>query len=442
MSKHTLELAGGLPAKSFAVSDQGGRGMNRDQRSRWGRRLLPARRGLAVGALLSATVVALAALPVTPAQSAERDSDNSRRRRRPVGRRRQRTLAVQQARGRPCGRKGDFGRRRHQGRSGGLLRLERARDRPAVAAAGFERSDQRCGWLADRRHGARNGDTCVPANASLAQLIQVARSDGGVVSDVRIEGFVLQAGAQSVGVSLTRVQGYPVSENSFRAPMRLGVQSVALSGTVTGNHFRGIGNGVTLNAGYAESPSSVVVTGNRSVQNSLGGGAGGLGCWHPGRRGSARSCRARQRSQWQYERQPGVRTTTLPMSPDPGLAQSTAGINPVVRDNRIDGNRIGIQVDAGFPVRTASGVCESRVYSGAVEVELAGNTLTNSLQAPALMTLTAQHGGTDPLDAVPLAVTCTVRHSQSQTGRAHLPGTWIDNPASDPVHRVPAPRTP
>ena len=109
------------------------------------------------------------------------------------------------------------------------------------------------------------------ATSTLAELIRVGRGDGGVLSDVIIRGFVFQGTATSIGVLLTRTQNYRVADNIFRAPARFGLQSVASSGHVTGNHFRGLPTGAILNGGYAESPSNVVVTGNRSVQNTLGG---------------------------------------------------------------------------------------------------------------------------------------------------------------------------
>jgi Protein of unknown function (DUF1565) len=407
--------------------------MRRGQRVRYGKRLLgPGRPGAALSVPLLASVVALAALPVTPAESAPA------------------TVTIHVDDDAPSGGNGS-------GRSP-YSKLEDALAAAKVTSADvvikvapgnysvsnalvIDRPLQMRGSsvLIKGADGWPTGDTAPgtetrvsSTNASLAQLIQVARSDGGVLSDVRIEGFVLQAGAQSVGVSLTRVQGYSVFENSFRAPMRLGVQSVASSGTVTGNHFRGIGTGVILNAGYAESPSSAVVTRNRSVQNGLGGVAlvgSGVGILDVADQLDA-VVRDNDLSGNTSANQ-GFGLRLFLMSPDPGLAQSTAGINAVVRDNRIDGNRIGIQVDAGFPVRNASGVCESRVYSGAVDLELAGNTLTNSLQAPALVTFTRNTAALTPsmlsLWQYLHGATFTVSDSDGT-----LAGAWIDNPASDP----------
>ena len=48
-------------------------------------------------------------------------------------------------------------------------------------------------------------------------------------------------------------------------------QSTASSGELTANHFSGIPTGAIFTGGYPESPSAIVATSNRMVNNNLGG---------------------------------------------------------------------------------------------------------------------------------------------------------------------------
>jgi Protein of unknown function (DUF1565) len=270
-------------------------------------------------------------------------------------------------------------------------------------------------------------------NPALSQLLLVGRADGAVMSDVSIRGFVFQGTATGISVLLTRVQNYWVADNMFRAPARLGLQSVASSGRVTGNHFRGVGQaGAVLNGGYAGSPSNVVVTGNRSVQNNLGGvllAASSVGIPEVGDRLDA-VVRDNDLSGNTNPTQ-GFGLRVFVLSPELGVSQSAASIHALVQDNRIDGNRIGVQLDAGFPYRSVSDVCDSRVYSGVVDLNFAGNTLTGSVQVPALVTFTRNQAAlnTSMLSQWQYlhAATFTIADSDGA-----LADAWIDHPTSDP----------
>ena len=270
-------------------------------------------------------------------------------------------------------------------------------------------------------------------SSSLPQLIAVRGGDGSVLRDVTIRGFVFQGTTPGISVALTRVQDYQVSGNLFRAPARLGLQSVASSGSVTGNHFRGANTGAIFNGGYAGSPSKVVATGNRSIQHSLGGmllSASSVGIPEVGDRLDA-LIRDNDLSGNTGATQ-GFGLRVFMLSPEPGVSQSAASVVAVVQDNRIAGNRIGVQIDAGFPVRSASGVCESRVYSASVDLDLLGNFLTGSLQAPALVTFTRNNAALNPSMQLSLwqylhGATYTISDKDGT-----LASALIDHPASDP----------
>lgn len=272
-------------------------------------------------------------------------------------------------------------------------------------------------------------------NPTLAQLLLVGRGDGGVLSDVRIQGLVFEGTVPGISMLLTRVQDYWVADNVFRAPARFGLQSVASSGRVTGNYFSGVGTGAIFNGGYAASPSTVVVNGNRSVQNTLGGVLLGGASINIPELGDQLNATVRNNDlSGNTDPTQGFGLRVFILRRDlgaPGDTQSAASIEAVVKGNRLDGNRIGVMIDAGFPYRRVGNVCDSRVYSGDIYLELAGNTLTGSLLAPSLVTFTRQVAALNTL-LLPQwqylhAATFTISDREKT-----LADAWIDHPASDP----------
>jgi hypothetical protein len=273
------------------------------------------------------------------------------------------------------------------------------------------------------------------SNATLAQLIRVGREDSTVLSDVTIRGFVLQGTATGFSMLLTRVQNFSVADNVFRAPANFALQSVASSGRVSGNHFSGANTGAIFLGGYAASPSNVVVTGNRSVQNTIGGvllAGASFGIPELGDQLNA-TVRDNDLSGNTSSAQAfGLRVFILRRDLGaPGDSQSSASVKALVQDNRLQGNRIGLLVDAGFPYRRVGSVCDSRVYSGTVDLTLAGNTLAGSTQTPALVTFTRSVSALTPslLPQWQYLHTSTFAISDID---GILADAWIDHPASDP----------
>ncbi len=265
-------------------------------------------------------------------------------------------------------------------------------------------------------------------------LIRVGRSDGAILRDVTIRDLVLQGTAAGIEVLLNRVQGFKVAENVFRGPAFLGFQSVASSGQLTGNHFSGVGTGAILTGGYAESPSNVVASGNRSVNNTLGGmllNGASINIPELGDKLNA-VVRDNDLSNNTGNQGFGLRLFILRRDPGaPGDSQSSALIDAIVADNRINGNRIGLMIDAGFPYRSVGSVCDPRVFSGAINLELAANTLTGSLQAPALVTFTRNSASLSPATLSLWQYLHGASFSISDRDGT-LADALIDHPAADP----------
>ena len=128
---------------------------------------------------------------------------------------------------------------------------------------------------------------------------------------------------------------------------------MASSGRVTGNYFSGVGTGAIFNGGYAASPSNVVVTGNRSVENNIGGVLLNGASIDIPELGDQLNATVRDNDlsgNTSSAQSFGLRVFILRRDLGaPGDSQSSASVKALVRDNRLQGNRIGLLVDAGFP---------------------------------------------------------------------------------------------
>jgi hypothetical protein len=267
-------------------------------------------------------------------------------------------------------------------------------------------------------------------------LVLVGRSDGIVVNGIHISGFVFEGTATGIEVLLTRVQDYALVGNVFRAPASFGMQSVASSGRVTGNYFSGAGTGAIFTGGYPTPPSTIVFVGNRSVHNSLGGLLLNGASINIPEIGDELNATVRGNDLSDNILNPsqsfGLRVFILRRDLGaPGDSQSSGHVHAVVQDNRIDGNRIGISIDAGFPYRLVGAVCDTRVYSGTIDLTLVGNTLTGSLLSPALVTFTRNVAALNP-SLLPQwqylhGATFAIFDRDGTLAEA-----WIDHPESDP----------
>jgi hypothetical protein len=265
-------------------------------------------------------------------------------------------------------------------------------------------------------------------------MINVGRTDSTVMSGVTIKGFVFEGTATGFEVQITRVQGYLVADNLFRAPSLFAFQSTASSGELKANHFSGIGTGAIFTGGYPESPSDVVAKGNRMVNNSLGGilldGASIFILEHGDQLDAV--IRGNDMSNNAGTQGFGLRVFILRRDPgSPGDTQSSGNVDALIQDNRIVGNRVGVTLDAGFPYRSTAGVCDPRLFSGTIDIKLQDNTVTGSLVTDALVTFTrsttALNTAQLPLWQYLHGATFDITDPDGTMANA-----WIDHPATDP----------
>lgn len=272
------------------------------------------------------------------------------------------------------------------------------------------------------------------SSASLPQLVLVDRGDGGVLTDVEVRGFVFEGTATGISLLLQRAQGYWIADNVFRAPGNFAMVSVASSGRVSGNHFSGVGTGMIFNGGYPASPSSVVVQNNRAIRNRLGGLLlNGASIGIP-ELGDAVKAVIRDNDLSENVGNQGFGLRIFIIRRDlgaPGDGQSSASVYATVEENRISDNRVGIYVDAGFPYRLVDGTCDTRVYSGTMELQFAGNAISGSLLTPALVTFTRSLAALNSSLLSQYQYLHDSRFTISDP-KSDLAGMWIDHPAADP----------
>lgn len=306
-------------------------------------------------------------------------------------------------------------------------------DRPLELRGSSVLIDDADGWPTG--DVAAGTETRVFASNALPQLVRVGRGDASVISDVTIRGFVFDGTSTDISMWSTRVQDYWVADNVFRGSARLGFLSVASSGRATGNYATGArGAGLLFLGGYPTSPSNVVVQGNRSVGNINGGMVlNGASISIP-ELGDQLNATVRDNDLSGQTGPEAVGLRLYPLRRDigaPGDSQSSGNIKALVADNRIQGNRIGIAIEAGFTYRRVGTLCDSRVYSGTIDVELADNTLAGNQYAPALVSFTKDSVAFSPA-TLPLwqylhGATYTISDRDGE-----LEDAWIDHPASDP----------
>jgi hypothetical protein len=265
-------------------------------------------------------------------------------------------------------------------------------------------------------------------------LVSVGRTDSTVMGGVTIRGFVFESTPTTVELQITRVQGYVVADNIFRAPTMFAFQSIASSGELTGNHFSGIPTGAIFNGGYAESPSTVVATGNRMVNNSLGGIVlNGASIFIP-ELGDHLDAVVRDNDLSNNTGAQGFGLRIFILRRDrglPGDTQSSAHIEAQVTDNRMVGNRVGLTLDAGFPYRSVAGVCDARVFTGTIDLDLRGNTVSGSVTTDSLITFTRS---TAALNTAQLPQWQFLHGATFEITDPDgtMAGAWIDHPTADP----------
>ena len=273
--------------------------------------------------------------------------------------------------------------------------------------------------------------TLIEASAALGlePLISVGRSDGKVVRGVTVRGFVLAlADFRATELTIRRVQDFEVRGNKFRAPGKYGVETIASSGRIVGNHFKGIWTGAILAAGYRASPSNVLFKGNRSIDNVLGGLLlNGSSVFLP-ELGNQLDAVVKNNDLSRNEF--GMRLFVIFREPGvPGDTQETGHIRARAVGNQLQDNVTGFLLDAGFPFRfdPRDSTCDPRIYRGSIDLDLADNSVSSSID-DAWILFTRWGAPENPLFRYLHSSTYNITDPQGIFDRA-----GIDHPERDPT---------
>jgi hypothetical protein len=243
-----------------------------------------------------------------------------------------------------------------------------------------------------------------------------------------------------------RAQDFTVAGNVIKGLPQsgFGINSQASSGAIAGNYVEKFTCGTCVTAGYIGSPAAVQIIGNRIVQNRAAGLilAGSTVLDLPGvpsipEPGDQMYAIVRNNDLSLNSSSSaagfGIRVFMIRRTfPD---AQSSGDVQALIQDNRIDGNYIGISIDAGFPFRQigagADKVCDTRVYSGRFHLNLLGNQISNSLRSPGVISFTRFNATLNPTQRPQWQYLHDADFTivDPQEG---LAGSIVDNPALDP----------
>jgi len=292
-------------------------------------------------------------------------------------------------------------------------------------------------------------ETLVIGLAALGQLplVSVGAPDPLVMNDVNIQGFTFEGGPGGGNdIDLKRVQNFSVSANVVTGPSPLpmtgttitGIFPAASSGSIVGNYIAGEGCGTCITAGYPGSPAYLQFTGNRSVKNKNGGlllNGSSFGIPEHGDQLNVLVL-GNDLSENTDSNSFGLRIYVIRKDlPD---TQSSGNVNALILSNRLFGNQIGISIDAGFPYRqtkippkTGSLVCDTRVYSGSLNITLFGNTLSGSLLTPGLISFTRVTATLDPTQQMSWQYLHNATYIITDP-QGSLAGYLKDDPSTDP----------
>ncbi len=267
-------------------------------------------------------------------------------------------------------------------------------------------------------------------------LVSVGRDDSGVLRGVGIRGLAFEAGpGGGEDVVIIRTQDYSVKNNVITGPARVGVFSIASSGKIVGNYLSVDTTGAIVTAGTPASPANVEFIGNRSARNGLGGLFLNGSAFGVPETGDQLQMVVRGNDLSEHSETPlgfGLRVVVIRRDLGvPGDSQSTGNVKATVQGNRIVDNAIGVIVDAGFPYRRVGEICDPRVYSGTIDLELRGNTLSGSRRTPALISFTRVTTAVNQLELPAWQYLHSTTYDISDVDGA-LAGAWIDHPELDP----------
>lgn len=268
-------------------------------------------------------------------------------------------------------------------------------------------------------------------------ILFIGRSDGAIIRGVKLANLTIEApvGTQN-SLIIVNTQDFDIRDNVMKGPAPLNIATAAASGQVRGNYITGVGCAICIGGGNAASPSVVDVRGNRAVNNRNGGvllDGSGTDVGELADQLDATVENNDLSDNTTGNAAFGLRVFIIRRDPDkPGNTQSTGFVRAVVRNNRIVHNQVGVILDAGFPYRRFNNVCDSRTYSGGIDLTLTNNVISGNTLLPALITFTRS---TTTLNSAQLPLFQFLHNSTFTVTDpdGSLAGYHLDHRLNDPV---------
>jgi hypothetical protein len=270
----------------------------------------------------------------------------------------------------------------------------------------------------------------------------VLTGHGVTIQNLSLDGNNRVVGSDGHIITIRQVRDFTVKGCIVTGRAFIGIDSRASSGKIIENYITDVGCGACIGAGNASSSADVLFSGNRSVNNSLGGVLlGGSGFELPGIfdslsaviEGNDLSNNALI-PRFSF----GLRIFVIRRDPPDPFNQSTGNVTALIVGNRINNNEFGVVIDAGFPYRTSLGECDSRTYTGTLALTFKDNQILGNLLTPALITFTRETAAVDPLELDPTVFSTAWKYLHGATfiitdKKNNLAGYWLDHPVADPV---------
>ena len=297
-------------------------------------------------------------------------------------------------------------------------------------------------------------ETRIVGGPALIGVLISAGKAGEVIEGVKLRGLTFQSGPRNGNVlDFARVQDFEVRDSiltgftTLPAMAGSGINTFASSGTIRGTYTTRLLGAAFIGAGYAGSPAEVVFRGNRAVGNRVGIFLVGTsdGITEPGDQLYA-VVRDNDLS-YNYEQRPSAGIRVIVKGTEhisgPGYGStglSTGNVHATIRNNRLVGNKIGIVIDGAFVTRQQpappANVCDTRTFSGLLDLSFRENTLSDSTFKPALISFTQLQTTLSVLEGNPppyaqfqfLHITTFTIDDPDHV----LAGAYIDHPATDP----------
>jgi hypothetical protein len=236
--------------------------------------------------------------------------------------------------------------------------------------------------------------------------------------------------ASGDGIVVDRVHDFTIRNNFVTGWAFIGISTTASSGKILGNYITEVGCGTCISAGNTSSPADVIVSGNRSIRNELGGvlllGGGGAGEIFD-RLSAVVSRNDLSNNNARRDFSFGLRVSVIRRDPPDSLNQTLGYVTATVSGNRITNNSFGVTIDAGFPYRT-----DPRRYTGTLDVAFENNQVVENRLTPALISFTRNEATLSPsrLNFWKFLERSTFNITYPD---GELDGYWFDHPVSDPI---------